>query len=139
VNEALTEAGYRGENGVVVLSKRLGATRGRADADSAANVLIDMSQLSLNKGEVVEGGEEVIEERPEPPIPGRKGRSGRPKMTQAERERAELARRGVHGYATQGARSVLAAVTLMREAPVGTKEALARTLIECEFTRWATE
>ena len=89
VNEALTEAGYRGENGVVVLSKRLGATRGRADADSAANVLIDMSQLSLNKGEVVEGGEEVIEERPEPPIPGRKGRSGRSKMTPEERSRVE--------------------------------------------------
>ena len=90
--EALTKAGYRGENGVVVSCKRLGATRGRGDADSAANVLIDMSQLSVNEGEVVEGGEEIIEARPEPPILGRKGRSGRPKMTPEARERAELAR-----------------------------------------------
>jgi len=44
--DALTKAGYRGDNGVVVLSKRLGAEKRRVDADSAANVLIDMSQLS---------------------------------------------------------------------------------------------
>lgn len=93
--DALTKAGYRGDNGVVVLSKRLGAEKRRVDADSAANVLIDMSQLSVIEGEVVEGGEEVIEERPEQPIPGRKGRSGRPQMTDEERERAELARRSV--------------------------------------------
>ena len=93
--DALTKAGYRGDNGVVVLSKRLGAEKRRVDADSAANVLIDMSQLSVIEGEVVEGGEEVIEERPEQPIPGRKGRSGRPQMTDEERERAELARRCV--------------------------------------------
>jgi hypothetical protein len=43
------------------------------DADSAANVLIDMSQLSVIEGEVVERGEEIIEERPEQPIPREKG------------------------------------------------------------------
>ena len=86
--DALTKAGYRGDNGVVVLSKRLGAEKRRVDADSAANVLVDMSQLSVIEGEVVERGEEVIEERPEQPIPGRKGRSGRPQMTDEERELA---------------------------------------------------
>ena len=86
--DALTKAGYRGDNGVVVLSKRLGAEKRRVDADSAANVLIDMRQLSVIEGEVVERGEEVIEERPEQPIPGRKGRSGRPQMTDEERELA---------------------------------------------------
>ena len=34
-SEALTKAGYRGENGLVVLCKRLGATRGRASASSS--------------------------------------------------------------------------------------------------------
>ena len=135
--DALTKAGYRGDNGVVVLSKRLGAEKRRVDADSAANVLIDMRQLSVIEGEVVERGEEVIEERPEQPIPGRKGRSGRPQMTDEERERAELARRSVHGYPTQGdyAVAVCSAVQLIRQEPVGTKTALARTLIESEFSR----
>merc|ERR1740138_1383868 len=67
---------------------RVGAEKRRVDADSAANVLIDMRQLSVIEGEVVERGEEVIEERPEQPIPGRKGRSGRPQMTDEERELA---------------------------------------------------
>ena len=49
-------------------------------------------------------------------------------MTAEERERAELARRSVHGYRTYGAyaTAVLEAVTMIRETPVGDKTALAR-------------
>jgi hypothetical protein len=46
--DALTKAGYRSDNGVVVLSKRLGAEKRRVDADSAANVLIDMSRSKVH-------------------------------------------------------------------------------------------
>ena len=46
--DALMKAGYQGDNGVVVLSRRLGAEKRRVDADSAANVLIDMSRSKVH-------------------------------------------------------------------------------------------
>ncbi len=58
-------------------------------------------------------------------------------MTAEERERGELARRSVHGYRTYGAyaTAVLGAVTMIRETPVGDKTALARDLVESQFSR----
>ena len=58
-------------------------------------------------------------------------------MTAEERQRAELARRSVHGYRTDGAyaTAVLEAVTMIRETPVGDKTALARQLVETNFSR----
>ena len=58
-------------------------------------------------------------------------------MTAEERERAELSRRSVHGYRTYGAyaTAVLEAVTTIRENPVGDKTALARQLVETNFSR----
>ena len=58
-------------------------------------------------------------------------------MTAEERDRAELARRTVHGYSTYGvyATAVLRAVMIIRETPVGDKTALARDLVESEISR----
>ena len=49
----------------------------------------------------------------------------------------ELSRRSVHGYRTYGvyATAVLEAVTTIRENPVGDKTALARQLVETNFSR----
>ena len=57
-------------------------------------------------------------------------------MTAEERERAELARRSVHGYRTYGAyaTAVLEAVTMIRETPVGDKTAIARRFVESQFS-----
>ena len=41
--EALKRSGYIGTHGVVVLSKRLGAARGREEMGLVANSLVDMS------------------------------------------------------------------------------------------------
>ena len=58
-------------------------------------------------------------------------------MTSEEREHAELARRSMHGYRTYGAyaTTVLGAVTMIRETPVGSKTALNRRLVQSRFCR----
>ena len=58
-------------------------------------------------------------------------------MTAEECERAELARRTVHGYSTYGAyaTAVLEAVMMIRETPVVDKTALAEDLVESRFSR----
>ena len=58
-------------------------------------------------------------------------------MTSEEREHAELARRSMHGYRTYGAyaTTVLGAVTMIRETPVGDKTALTRRLVQSRFSR----
>ena len=75
---------------------------------------------------------------PSAPSTGRKGYSGRRTLTAEEREtrRARCAR-SVHGYRTYGAHAtaVLEAVTMIRETPVGDKTALARQLVETNFSR----
>ena len=58
-------------------------------------------------------------------------------MAAAERECAELVRRSVHGYRTYiaYATAVLGAVTMIRKTPVRDKMALARQLVESQFSR----
>ena len=73
---------------MVLLSRRVGATRRREQADAAADVLVDMSQPMVNEDEIIEGGGDGVEERPNPRPAGRKGNSGRRRMTEEEQERA---------------------------------------------------
>lgn len=58
-------------------------------------------------------------------------------MTAEECERVEFARRTMHGYSMYGAytTAVLRAVMIIRETPVGDKTALARDLVEPQFSR----
>ena len=143
--EALKQSGYIGDNGVVVLCKRIGAER-RQEAvgtamDAAVDALVGMSQVTGSEPENdVERGSEsqaVPQAVPSAPSTGRKGNSGRRAMTTEERELAELARRSVYGYDTYGdyAEAVLAAVIEIRAAAVGNKTALARDLVESRFSR----
>ena len=47
--EALKRSGYVGDNGVVVLSKRMGAARVRGETNLVADALISMSQTQGKK------------------------------------------------------------------------------------------
>ena len=47
--EALRQSGYQGDNGVVVLSKRMSAARGRGAMNLVADALISMSQTQGKK------------------------------------------------------------------------------------------
>ena len=93
--EALEQTGYVGKNGVVVLSKRMGAARlqGEMEAsdDAAADALVGMSQTPGNEQEINEERRNESQVEPSAPSTGRKGNSGRRAMTAEERERAELA------------------------------------------------
>jgi len=142
--EALQQSGYVGENGVVVLSTRMGKVRearrqGEVDAsvDAAVDTLVGMSQTPGDGNANIEEEGEASQVEPSAPSTGRKGNSGRRAMTAEERERAELARRSVHGYRTYGdyATAVLEAVTMIRAAEWGHKTALARELVESQFSR----
>ena len=139
--EALKQTGYVGTNGVVVLSKRMGAARlqGETEAsdDAAADALVCMSQTPGNEQEINEERRNESHVGPSATSTGRKGNSGRRPLTAEERERAELARRSVYGYTTYGeyAAAVLEAVREVRETAVGEKTALARDLVESRFSR----
>ena len=135
--QALEAVGYEGNHGVVVLSMRLGATRRREEADAAADALVDMSQPLVNEDEIIEGGGDGVEERPNPRPAGRKGNSGRRRMTEEEQELAALARRSVHGYKTFAdyATAVSESVSLIRLATEGNKRELARKLVTERFSR----
>ena len=139
--EALKQSGYVGDNGVVVLSMRMGKARrqGEVDAavDAAVDALVGMSQTPGDGNANIEEEGEDSQVEPSAPSTGRKGNSGRRAMTAEERERTELARRSVHGYRTYGeyATAVLEAVTMIRDAECGDKTALARELVESQFSR----
>ena len=57
--EALRQSGYQGDNGVVVLSKKMSAARVRGVMDATVNVAVDalvgMSQTPVNKSAIIEG------------------------------------------------------------------------------------
>ena len=138
--EALQQTGYVGANGVVVLSKRMGAARLQGEMevsdDAAADALVGMSQTPGNEQEINEERRNESQVEPSAPSTGRKGNSGRRATTAEERERAELARRSVYGYTTYGeyATAVLEVVREIRETTVGEKTALARDLVESRFS-----
>ena len=136
--QALQQSGYVGDNGGVVLSKRMRAARQTEAADDAvADALVCMSQTPGNKQEINEERRNGSQVGPSAPATGRKGNSGRRALTAEERERAELARRSVYGYTTYGeyAAAVLEAVREVRETAVGEKTAIARDLVEPRFSR----
>ena len=53
--QALEAVGYEGNHGVVVLSRRFGATQRREQADAVADVLVGMSQPLVNEDKIIEG------------------------------------------------------------------------------------
>ena len=61
--EALRQSGYQGDNGVVVLSKKMSAARVRGVMDATVNVAVDalvgMSQTPGNESAIIKGGEKT--------------------------------------------------------------------------------
>ena len=124
-HEALARAGYSGNNGEKVLSKKLRAMAlSEADAvdDQAAEALAVMSQ------EPIENDEAYVAEEIAPSqvnssqeSRGRKGNSGRLALSDAEKARRALERGSIYGYKTfsEYARVVLNVVVELRCTEMG--------------------
>ena len=83
--EALQQSGYVGDNGVVVLSRRVGKARRQEAMDVAADALVYMSQTPGDEDSIIDGRGGNSKTGPSAPSTGRKGTLGRHALTAEER------------------------------------------------------